>query len=242
MAATAPIPLLENAWAATGPQHVDYFLSEPDTTNVYTVTATNSGTAAVGDTHGGGLVLSPSDGDAGDNDEIYFQFKNEIYKPQVNKPFRMRALVNWTEAATNAANVFVGAANAPIADFIVDDGGGIRTSGTIFGVYKIDGSNLWRAISRVDSAVQDDVSNVATPSGSDADIEVRIHSNGTLPTLLTATYYVNGEILTDSLGRPIIHKTTLTNATEITPVVGVKNGTAAQQALTVKLLSFGLIV
>ena len=60
---------------------------------------------------------------------------------------------HFAEAATNAANVFIGFTSAPGADLMVDDGAGPATSMSGFGIYKIDSSTNtnWNTITSIGS-------------------------------------------------------------------------------------------
>ena len=66
----------------------------------WTLTATDSGTAAVGDAVGGVLTINASDGTAADNDESYFHTTHELFKFAADKPIRIEARIKFS--ATHA--------------------------------------------------------------------------------------------------------------------------------------------
>ena len=111
----------------------------------FTSVLTDSGSATVSDGAKGILALVPSDGTVADNDEAYIKTTKEIFKIADGKPCQWKALVQFTEANTDDANVFVGLKDAIAANSLVDDGGGPPSSysGAVF--FKVDGDTLWQA-------------------------------------------------------------------------------------------------
>ena len=105
----------------------DDFLRDVDSAD-WVTTLTDSGTASVGDAVGGVIALVPSDGTVADNDEAYIESANEVFKFAADKPLLFEARVQFTEAATNAANILVGLLDAVGANSLVDNGGGPPSS------------------------------------------------------------------------------------------------------------------
>ena len=123
----------------------DDFLQAPDTTNKYALTATNSGTAAITANALGGIVaLNPSTGGGSANDELYLASAQSIFKPIGGQPIYAEALVQYTEANTNDANVVFGIASAVATGLLVTSSAGMRASGTCAVIYKVGGGTVWR--------------------------------------------------------------------------------------------------
>lgn len=199
----------------------------------WTSTLTDSGTAAVGDEVGGVVTLSPSDGTVADNDEAYIATK-EIFKIAAGRPIEFGALVQFTQAATNAANVFAGLMDAVGANALQDNGGGPKSSFSGAGFFCKDGSLNWHAIYS-DGSTQTIAELTATNSlnkqanvgGGAAFQLLEVEIIPKTSTLVDVIFKINGSTVYKMLDR------TYANATEISAAFGVKNGTAAQQALKV---------
>src|SRR5688572_5665980 len=91
------------------------------TAHRWTTVATDSGTVSVADGKNGVLALVASDGTVADNDESYVKSTAELFLVAANKPIVGQALVQFTEANTDDANVAFGFQNAVGANSILDD-------------------------------------------------------------------------------------------------------------------------
>ena len=98
-----------------------------------------------------GSVLFTTGGTDNNEATIYTTKKN--YLLANDKPFDLRCRLQFTEAATNTANVFFGFTSAPGADLMVDNGAGPATSMSGVGWYKIDSSSNtnWNTITSIGS-------------------------------------------------------------------------------------------
>lgn len=97
-----------------------------------------AGTTAVKD--GGGI----SNATAGaDNAEASVASDAKVFNPGAGKSAMLRWLVDFTEANTDDANVYVGMHSATIADTLGDDEAGPPASYSGFGFFKLSGSTLW---------------------------------------------------------------------------------------------------
>lgn len=210
----------------------DDFTQTNNTTNLYTATLTDSGTATVVDGARGILPIVASDGTVADNDESYVQTKIENWLFADNKPMRCGAYVQFTEANTDDANIGFGLLNAPVANTLVDDGAGIRTTGSGVAIYKVDGGTVWKCVTMMNGTQT--VSTSTTSAGGSAyqllEIEVVDHS----PTEIEVVFLVDGKYLVDSTsGQRIVHRVTISSATEMAMWAGVKNGGANLETLNV---------
>lgn len=200
-----------------------HFDQEVDS-NELVATLTDSGTAAVGDEAGGVITLTPSDGSVADNDEAYISLPNEVFLFATGKPLSKRARVKFTEVAAGVANVAFGGMNAAVADSILDNGAGLKVSGSAIGVYKVDGEQVWRFVTANNSASTVTKSNKAATAGVWYDLELLAVDNG--DGTLACTAKVDGESLRDSNNQVIRHSVSVGSATEMTMFAGIKLGAA----------------
>lgn len=105
----------------------------------FTATAT-SGTVAVVDERGGGISLATQ---AADNAEGTLVSDADLIEIAEDKPLCFSARVQYSEAATDDANVFVGFTDHAVADLLADDGAGLPADYQGIGFFKVDGSTLW---------------------------------------------------------------------------------------------------
>lgn len=203
-------------------------------TNVWTTTATDSGTAAVGDAANGIVQLLPSDGTVADNDEIYLQTK-ELFKIAAGKPLMCGIYLQFTEAATNAANVMFGFMDAPTANAIVDNGAGPKTSFSGAVIYKVDGGSQWQCMYS-DGATQTasglltaltTLNRQAQNAGGSSWVKLEIEIIPTSSTLCDVAFLINDVTVYKMMDR------TYANATEVALMVGAKNGSANQETINV---------
>ena len=200
----------------------------------WTSVLTDSGTAAVGDAAVGVITLSPSDGTVADNDEAYVKTTNEIFKFASGKPIQAEGLVQFTEAATNAANVIFGALDAIAANTLADNGAGPPSSYSGACFFKVDGDTLWQCESSNGSTqkttrLSSDISldGQDKTAGGSAYQKLRIDCIPTGDGLIDFQFYINDKLVA-------VHKQrSYSSATEMNFGFGVKNGTAAQQTLLV---------
>ena len=187
-------------------------------------TVTDSGTVLMGDAVGGVAVLTPSDGTIADNDEAYLTCPNEVFKYAANKPIYGACSLQFTEGNTDDANIAFFFMNAAVANSIIDDGGGLKVSGSTLGIYKVDGETVWRCVSSVNG-----VSNVTvstTTAGGSAYQKLEIIANERDSSTLTVSYKCDGDYLKDSNGLVIRHTLAIANATEMMVGTGIKLGAA----------------
>jgi hypothetical protein len=114
------------------------------TADRWSVVATDGGGGVGQDAAGGVLLLDASDCTVADNDEVYLKTKHEIFLFADNKPIRWGARVQYAEANTDDANVWIGLMDAIAANSLVDNGAGPKTSGSHFGFFKVDGGTNWK--------------------------------------------------------------------------------------------------
>lgn len=197
-------------------------------------TVSDLGTVAMGDSVGGIVVLTPSDGTVADNDEAYLACPNEIFKFAADKPMYAVASLQFTEANTDDANVGLFFQNAIGANSIIDDAGGLKVSGSTIGIYKVDGETVWRCVSANNSSSTVTVSTTSSTSSSYQKLEIETYPVSS--TVIGVVFKVNDQYLKDTNGDEIKHKITVASSTEMQVGVGVKNGGGNNQTLNVDYL------
>lgn len=106
----------------------------------------DGGATAIRSIDGAGGILSISTEDATDNDEVSIESTRELFKFAANKPIVFEARVQYSEANTDDANIFVGLADAVGANLLVDNGAGPKTSFSGVAFFKVDGGTNWKVI------------------------------------------------------------------------------------------------
>lgn len=225
-------PAFENLRKAFG--FHDDFLNDEVSANVFagwTVTATDSGTATVGDAAGGIMTLAPSDGTVADNDEIYLFRKAETFLFAADKPLNFRSRLKFVEANTDDANVLVGLIDAPAANTLLDTGGGPKASysGAVF--FKVDGGTVWNFETSLAGAQT--TTTLENTAGGSAYHELEIEFRPIDSTVAELIPFIDGVQCRDSNGNPVKHRYTFTNATEMVACIGVKNGDTNNEAVLV---------
>lgn len=192
----------------------DFFNFATGTDGWTSLVADTTPTVTVGDARGGILALAT---DATNNNEVMVRSTNELFLPTAGRPCFARARINLSEAATDDANLFFGFASAAGADLMVDDGAGPRTTGSIFGIYKVDGGTVWRCITRNGSDATDTISVTSNDmaSGVYQELEIRIEEFST--TQCVVTFLVDGFYLRDNttFNNVISHRVAYASLTEM---------------------------
>lgn len=217
----------------------DFFTDQSDLAWVDTITDT--GTALVNDAVNGVMVLTPSDGTVADNDEVYLASANELFLFAADKPFIGRCRLKFVETASGVYNAFFGFANAIAANTLVDDGGGMRASGSIAAIYKVDGETVWRCVTRNNGTVT--VSQSSTTAGGTSYQELEIEVVPFTSTQVHVVFRVDGVPLKDATtGLPIVHTVTVASATEMSIGAGAKLGaTTNNDTLNIDYIGFAAI-
>lgn len=210
------------------------FLDDLDT-NRFAATLTDLGTAVVGDSPAGVLVLTASDGTVADNDEAYVEHVNEVFKFADDKPLLFEARIQYSEAATDDANVCLGLMDAVAADAILDNGGGPKASYSGAVIFKVDGGTVWQCETSI-AGVQTTTASSRAAGGA-AYQTLTIEFKPFSATQADVMFYVDGAQLLDSAGRAIKHTLTFTGATEMQAFAGIKNGSANNEILSIDYLA-----
>lgn len=185
-------------------------------------TVTDSGSAAVGDAVNGVMVLTPSDGSVVDNDEAYIKSANELFKFGTNRCIYGRWKIKYHETTADVANIAVGFQNAVGADSIIDDGGGVKTSGSTLAIYKLDGGTKFVVASACNGTATTTTTN--KDCDEETDYVLEIEATDWDGVSMQVNFRVDGEYLRDSDNEIIKHKVAIANATEMQVWAGIKLG------------------
>ncbi len=213
----------------------DDFTEYADTQR-FTKTAADAGSSVALDAAGVGGVLQLVTG-ATNNNEAYVESTAELFKFAADKPLRLDARVQYSEAATNAANVIVGLMDAPGANTLLDDGGGPKASysGAVF--FKEDGQTVWSAESSIGSSQTTTQLTAAnsldgsphTAGGSGyQDLSIEFQPNTS--TEGEIRFWINDVLVAK-------HAISFGSATEMTVFAGVKAGGANSETLNIDYMS-----
>ena len=201
------------------------------TAHQWASTVTDGGSIAVATDAVGGVIRLTND-TAADNDEIYVASANANFLLAAGKNLYGECRLQFSEANTDDANVAFGFASSVGADLIVNDGGGMRTTGTVLAIYKVDGGTAWQCVSRNGSTVYTNTS--STTAGGSAFQTLGVEVVELLSTTCTVVFKVDGQVLRDATtGQPIRHQLPYSGATAMQVFVGQKNGSANNELTSV---------
>ncbi len=192
------------------------------------------GTATATAARGGVLSLASA---ATDNDAASVTLSAKEVVLADDKPIIFRARIQFAEAATNAANLFVGLFSGTITDAVGDDGAGPPSSYSGFGFYKVDGSLNWFVEASVGSTQQtveltalNSLDGVAKPGATTAFQLLEIQVLPKTSTKCDVTFEIDG--VTVAKFTDFVY----TSVAAMAPVVSGKAGTAAAQTFLVDLI------
>lgn len=205
----------------------DFTGDQSDITAVDTVT--DLGSVTVGDAANGIAALVPSDGTVADNDEAYLATPNALYKFGTNREIYGRFRVQFTEANGSAANIAVGFQNAVGANSLIDDGGGVKVSGSTLAIYKVDGGTVWKCASACNGVST--VSTSTKAAGGSAYQVLEIECKDWDGVSMRVLFRVDGDYLRDANNNVITHTVAIASAALMQMFAGVKNGGANLETL-----------
>lgn len=207
----------------------DDFTEDQDAA-VWVKTGDASSTNTVGDAVGGILAITP--GAATDNDECYVESPNETFLFADNKPLIFEARVQFTEANTDDANIFVGVVDAVAANLLVDNGAGPKTTASGAAFYKVDGGTVWRCWTS--KSTTQTINTTGVTAGGASYQTLRIEVQDFSSTECEVTFFIDGVQCRDATTNdPIVHRITMASATEMQIGLGVKNGDTNIETLNV---------
>lgn len=198
-------------------------------------TSGDSGAAVASTDAVGGVVTLTTGGT--DNNECYLHTTKELFKFAAGKPLFFEARIQYAEANTDDANVIVGFLDAAGANAIVDDGAGPKGSysGALF--FKVDGGTRWNVETSVggtqntlELTAANSLDRNAHAAGGSSFQVLRIEVNPLGSAQAEASFFIDGVHVAKLLF-------SLTGATEMHAIVGVKAGGANSEVVSVDYLS-----
>lgn len=207
------------------------------TAHNFTSVLTDSGTATVGDAANGVLAIACSDGSVADNDEGYVKSTAELFKFAADCPILFEAKIQYTEANTDDANVAVGLSDAVAANTIVDNGAGLKTSGDMLCVFKVDGGTVWKTMYSKGSTQV--VNTTTSTAGGSAYQTIRIEWQPVSSTFSEAHFFLDNQPMKDATtNQPIVYRFDYSSSpTEMNAFVGAKNGDTNMETLRVDYIA-----
>jgi hypothetical protein len=191
-------------------------------TALVVATTTDSGTVAMGDEANGVMTLTPSDGTVADNDEAYAATPNANLIFAANTSIYLRGRMKWAETAAGVYNAAFGAQNAVGANSVIDDGGGLKVSGSTLGIYKVDGESVFRTVSACNGVAT--VTKSTTPAVAATWYVLEIFCADWDGVKMQVTYKVDGQYLKDANGLIIRDTVAIASAAQMQVFYGAKLG------------------
>ncbi|MCR9119497.1 MAG: hypothetical protein NXI22_21400 [bacterium] len=182
----------------------------------------------------GGAAALVTGGD--DNNEVYLHSTTELFKFADNKPLIVEALLQYSEANTDDANVMFGLMDNVGANALQDDGAGPKTSysGALF--FKADGDTLW-SVQYSDGATQQTVQ-LSADAAHDGFARLSGGANAQTFRIEFAPYGGAADVrfFIDHVLVYAFQGVSFTNASEMEAVVGLKAGGANSETANVDYL------
>jgi hypothetical protein len=212
----------------------------------WTTINSGAGTNTLSSSLEDGVLVMANGSNTNDAQGIYLTTPSFLWASNTNHV--AEALIQFSEASTNNANIFVGFSSVNTASLLVNASGGMNTSFTGAGIWKQGGSLNWRTISSQSTTQTiNNTTNYATAGQSGyqrlrievnivngvAEIVYRIDQAGTNPPGGGTTPVLT----TASLQRPIKDYITLSSPAAMYLVALVKNGTTSSETLNIDYFS-----
>lgn len=202
-----------------------HFVTADDWTSLVVDAGT---TITIADAVGGRVSLTTG---ATDNNEADVRTTAEIFLVADNKPLRFECRSQYTEAATDDANVLHGFMSALAANALVDDGAGVRTTGNYFVFFKVDGETTWRVRSRNGTETETNDTGITAGGASFQKFRIEIDNEGS-GTNVQVKFFIDDIQCNDATtNRPIVHTIAVASSTEMNAGHYVKAGGATSEVL-----------
>lgn len=208
----------------------EWFLS-PHLWTSFNTAAGGAGVAVpAGSAEFGGVVQLTTGATQGN--EAAIGTSNSPFVPQAGCPLLFEALVSYSEAATNKANLFAGFSDGVnLTGQMQANNAGPKASFNGFGIFKQGGTTVWSCISSK-GAVQT-ISQSQTSSISSGRQSLRIEVQEIDATDAEVAFFVNGQQLLDAYNRPIKHVVNISAFANLMAGVYVQAGAAASEVVSV---------
>ncbi len=193
-------------------------------------TGTGGASVAPGATAFGGTAVLTTGATA--NNEATIATTNSPFSPGDDRPMLFEALVQYTEAATNKANVFAGFSDSVGASGQMQpNNAGPKASFNGFGIYKVGNTNVWACATSKGSAQT--ITASQTTAGGAAQQTLRVEAQAIDGANAEVSFFVNGQQLLDVNNRPIKHIVNYSAFPQLQAGVYVAAGAAASEVVNV---------
>lgn len=208
------------------------------TADFWTKTVTDvAGGVGIVTTDGAGGILTVGTEDATDNDEVLLESTREAFLFAASKPLHFAARIQYAEANTDDANVFVGLMDAAGADAMLDNGAGPKASYTGIGFFKVDGGTTWQTEVSIagtqtttDLTALNSLDGIAKTAGGASYTVLEFTFKPFSSTQAYVDFFIDGVHVQHLLW-------TYTSATEVQVAVVLKNGGANAEVMLVDWIS-----
>ena len=208
------------------------------TPHLWTSLASDGGTSVAIVTGDNGL-LGLTTG-ATDNNEAAVRTTNKLFTIADGKTLVGEALLQYSEAATDDANVAFGFSSVIGADQLLDDGAGPATNFSGALIYKVDGGTVWKVVSS--KGTTQTISTSTKTAGGTTQQKLTITITPTTSTIAEVTYLVDDVPLYDAAivnrQQPIKHYITYASAVAMYVGAYVKAGGATSEVLNIDWISW----
>lgn len=201
--------------------------------HLWTSLVADSGSSAAIAAGAGGIVALGTG--ATDNNEVEIKTTNSPFLFAEDKPLIFEARLQFSEAATNAANVMVGVMDAVGADALLDNGGGPKASYSGAVIFKVDGGTVWKTETSIGAAKTTNAS--TRTAGGAAYQTLTVEFRPITATLAEVLFYVDGAPLRDASNNVLKHALTFSGAVAMQAFVAVKAGGANAESVNVDYLA-----
>ncbi len=193
-------------------------------------TGTGGASVAVGAAAFGGTAVLTTGATA--NNEAAIATTNSPFSPGDDKPLLFEALVQYTEAATNKANIFAGFSDSVGATGQMQaNNAGPKASFNGFGIYKVGNTTVWACVTSKGAAQT--ITASQTTAGGAAQQSLRIEGQALDGANMEITFFVNGQQLLDVNNRPIKHLVNYSAFSQLQAGVYVAAGAASSEVVNV---------
>ncbi|TWT30710.1 hypothetical protein [Blastopirellula retiformator] len=233
--------LAMKAWKTVA-EYFTHFLVDPVE---LVVTGTDANAAiTIKDAAGGGYGVLTSGGDSvGDNDGVILKTPGEIFKFDDNG-FAIRSQIAFTPSGGNVDNIMPVGVMSGVTHltFLGDDGAGPPADYWGAAIYKVDGGTTW--ICEVSNGTnQQTLDTGIAADGTEATFEIEYKPAVGAPAYGEVAFRINGELIRQPGTFAREHfkpEFSLTSATEMLGLIGVKCGSAAEKSIDINAFGFAI--
>lgn len=211
------------------------------TAHRWTSLVADAGTAVAISASGFAGLLSLTSGTT-DNNECAAATTNKPFLFAAEKPLLFETCLQYAEAATNAQNLFAGFSSAIAANLLLDDGAGPAANMSAAGIFKVDGSTVWKFVTQTGTSQTVTASQHTAGGAAYQSLRVEIRQGSYGASGLEAVPYLGSGTpggatqwtqMLDANGRPIKHPVTYTSAAAMAAGVYAKCGSTTAETTLV---------